>query len=144
MLQRQMARKLTAALNIPISPKSTRKLQQTRYKPASSRCEHDLLRRRGEVQTSSGHKHHPRRRQAPERIDMPALLFTRPRCEASASVTGGLRCAPDTGPNVRIRVTSAEPVAIVFASRAIATFPPESRSPMIPEPPMAAKGKQCR
>src|SRR5437868_6810499 len=34
--------------------------------------------------------------------------------------------------------TSAAPVATVFASSASATFPPESRSAMIPEPTTAA------
>ena len=43
-------------------------------------------------------------------------------------------CAPEMGPNVRISVTSPAPVASVFASRATATFPPASDSPMMPEP----------
>ena len=51
---------------------------------------------------------------------------------ASESVTAGLRCAPEIGPNVRMRAISAAPVAMVLASRAIATFPPASRSPMMP------------
>src|SRR6266403_1447375 len=42
------------------------------------------------------------------------------------------------GPNVRIRAMSAAPVAIVFASNANATFPPASRSAMIPDPTTAA------
>ena len=56
---------------------------------------------------------------------------------ASASVTAGLRCAPETGPKARISATSAPPVASEFASSASATFPPASRSPMIPEPTTA-------
>jgi hypothetical protein len=40
-----------------------------------------------------------------------------PPCEASAIVTVGLKWAPETGPNVRIRATSAAPVAMVFARR---------------------------
>ena len=59
------------------------------------------------------------------------------RC-VSQSSTAGLKCAPDTGPNVRIRHTSAAPVATLFASRATATFPPDSSLPMIPEPTTAA------
>jgi hypothetical protein len=35
----------------------------------------------------------------------------------SASVTAGLRCPPEIGPNVRMSATNAEPVAMVFASR---------------------------
>src|SRR5262245_43227919 len=38
-----------------------------------------------------------------------------------------------------MRATSAAPVAMVFARSAIATFPPASRSPMMPEPTMAAR-----
>src|SRR5215472_13004773 len=61
-----------------------------------------------------------------------------PPSKASASVTTGLKCAPEIGPNVRIRTTRTAPVAMVFARRAIATFPAASRSPMIPEPTTAA------
>jgi hypothetical protein len=49
-----------------------------------------------------------------------------------------LKCAPETGPNVRIRATSAPPVAIVLARSATATFPPDRRSPMMPEPTTVA------
>src|SRR6202007_2472606 len=52
--------------------------------------------------------------------------------------TTGLKCAPEIGPNVRIRAISAAPVAIVFASNANATLPFASRSAMIPEPITAA------
>ena len=61
-----------------------------------------------------------------------------PRCQASAIVTAGFRCAPETGPNARMIATSAPPVAIAFASSAIATSPPASRSAMMPEPTTAA------
>src|ERR1700677_4244984 len=64
-----------------------------------------------------------------------------PRCEASANVTAGLKCAPEMGPNASISATRAAPVAIVFARRATATFPPASRSPMIPDPTTAANRK---
>ena len=53
-------------------------------------------------------------------------------------VTTGLKCAPLIGPNVRISATSPAPVAMVLASSAIATFPPASRSPMMPEPTTVA------
>src|ERR1700722_16268950 len=68
----------------------------------------------------------------------PASLHGNPRSIASIIVTGGLKCAPEIGPNVRIKAINAAPVAIVFARRAIATLPPASRSPMIPEPITAA------
>src|SRR5579872_286048 len=42
------------------------------------------------------------------------------------------------GPKVSISATSAAPVATVLARRAMATFPPQRRSPMIPEPTTVA------
>src|SRR5688572_7871272 len=64
-----------------------------------------------------------------------------PPCEAAASVTAGLKWAPDTGPNVAMRATRAAPVATVLASSAIATLPPARRTPMIPDPMTAARRK---
>src|SRR5207302_3371497 len=61
-----------------------------------------------------------------------------PPQNASASVTAGLKWAPEMGPKVRIKATSAAPVASVFASSATATLPPARRSPMMPEPTTAA------
>src|SRR5450755_4475508 len=63
----------------------------------------------------------------------------RPPIAASASVTAGLKWAPLTGPNVRMSATRPAPVATVFASSAMATFPPAKRSAMIPEPTTVAK-----
>jgi hypothetical protein len=51
-----------------------------------------------------------------------------------ASVTAGFKCAPEIGPKVRTNATSVPPVATVLARSAIATFPPASRSPMMPDP----------
>src|SRR5882672_3609640 len=62
----------------------------------------------------------------------------RPPWTASASVTAGLKWAPEIGPKVRINATRAAPVASVFASSATATLPPARRSPMMPEPTTAA------
>src|SRR5687768_2000434 len=60
-----------------------------------------------------------------------------PPCDAAASVTTGFICAPEIGPKARIRHSRAAPVARLFASSAMATFPPDSRSPMMPEPTTA-------
>src|SRR4051812_32160438 len=53
--------------------------------------------------------------------------------------TAGLKWAPEIGPNVRINAASAAAVAMVFASSAIAPFPPDSRSAMMPDPTTAAR-----
>src|SRR6266404_4299478 len=67
-----------------------------------------------------------------------ASFQDKPPSRASATETTGFRCAPEIGPKVRIRANSAAPVAIVLASNANATFPPASRSAIIPEPTTAA------
>src|ERR1700676_882923 len=65
----------------------------------------------------------------------------RPCSKASAAETTGLKCAPEIGPNVKMRATSAAPVANVFASRARARFPLASRSAIMPEPTTVATRK---
>ncbi len=49
-------------------------------------------------------------------------------------VTSGLKCAPDTAPNMRIRPTSAPAVANAFSNSCRPTSPGESRCAMIPDP----------
>ena len=53
---------------------------------------------------------------------------------ANTPVTAGLKWAPEIGPNMPISTTSIAPVASVLPSKARATLPPASRSPMMPEP----------
>ena len=52
----------------------------------------------------------------------------------SAAETTGLKCAPETGPNTRIRTASPKTVAVLFSSSCSPTLPAESRSAAIPDP----------
>jgi hypothetical protein len=52
--------------------------------------------------------------------------------------TAGLKCAPLIGPSSAINVPSTATVAAVLAKSATATFPPASRSAMMPEPTTVA------
>src|SRR5687767_10178947 len=52
-------------------------------------------------------------------------------------------CAPEIGPSMVIRTNRIDPVAMVLASRATASFPPASRSAMIPEPITQANRKKA-
>ena len=52
--------------------------------------------------------------------------------------TAGVKWAPETGLNVTITPTSAAAVTAVFANNAIATFPLDNRSAMMPDPTTAA------
>jgi hypothetical protein len=60
------------------------------------------------------------------------------RRNANARLTAGLKCAPESGPKIRISTTKIAPVGMVLHRSASATFPPESLSAMMPEPTTAA------
>ncbi len=49
-------------------------------------------------------------------------------------VTTGLKCAPDTAPNMRISPMSAQAVAAAFSSSCSPTSPVDSRLAMMPDP----------
>jgi len=69
--------------------------------------------------------------------NMPSRVEITP-CIRNDNVTAGLKCAPDTGPKIKISTTSIAPVASVLPSSASAIFPPASRSAMMPDPITAA------
>src|SRR5882672_8963364 len=67
--------------------------------------------------------------------------------------TAGLKCAPLTGPNTSMRTYRPPTVASALASRAMAMFPPDRRSAMMPEPittasnnavPRSSANSRCR
>src|SRR5689334_17664973 len=60
---------------------------------------------------------------------------------ANARLTAGLKCAPDTGPKIRISTTRMAPVGKVLQRSASAPLPPDSFCAMIPEPMTAASRK---
>ena len=64
----------------------------------------------------------------------PASRVGMPPRIRSASVTTGLKCAPDTDPNARINATSPAPVAIEFSSSCSPTSSGDRRCAAIPEP----------
>src|SRR5580693_1151758 len=53
---------------------------------------------------------------------------------ASASDTTGLKCAPDTGPNIAMMANSPAAVAAAFSSSSSPVSPGDSRWAAIPEP----------
>src|SRR5438270_7457063 len=56
----------------------------------------------------------------------------------SASVTTGLKWAPDTDPNARISATSPPAVAVEFSSNCSPTSPGDNRTAAIPDPTTTA------
>src|SRR5579862_4577999 len=61
--------------------------------------------------------------------------------KANASVTAGLRCAPETGSNTITSTVSAAPVARALASKASPTMPPARRAPITPDPTTTARSR---
>src|SRR6516225_5591705 len=59
------------------------------------------------------------------------------RRSAMTALTAGLKCAPLRGAKTSMRTYSANTVASVLASKAMATLPPARRSAMMPEPTTA-------
>ena len=57
------------------------------------------------------------------------------------NVTAGLKCAPEIGPNIKIKTTRIAPVAMVLPSSAIPSLFGDKVSPMIPEPITQANRK---
>ena len=57
-----------------------------------------------------------------------------PPSAASASETTGLKCAPDTGPNMRMTANSPAAVAAEFSSSSSPVSDGDSRCAAIPEP----------
>ena len=53
---------------------------------------------------------------------------------ASANDTTGLKCAPDTGPNIKMMANSPAAVAAAFSSSSRPVWPGESRCAAIPDP----------
>ena len=70
--------------------------------------------------------HHP--------VEMAATLAGNSRRNASATLTAGLKCAPDMGPKVRMSTVKIAPVGIVLQRSASAPLPPASFAAMMPEP----------
>src|SRR5205085_5546571 len=58
-------------------------------------------------------------------------------------LTAGFICAPETGPSIVISTNRIAPVATVLPSKAMASFPPDRCSAMIPEPITVANRKKA-
>ena len=64
-------------------------------------------------------------------MEVPLAIY---RCKNMTKVTTGLKCAPETGPNIVIITSNIAPFAIALASNARAVFPCERSYAIIPVP----------
>ena len=116
-----------------------RRSRRTRRTIGRRRCAPWSRSARAAVRTSGARprRRRWRRRSARRRRRRRRASGSSPR-SAKARLTAGLKCAPDTGPNIRIRTTRMAPVGSVLHSSASATLPPASRCAMMPEPTTVA------
>ena len=121
----------------PISPKVATNSDSHCAGPSRSFARH-LDDRHREHRVRRPHAGDARRRSAPRRRAAPcAGAISRAQREEERHRRIEMRAARSAR-RCEISTTSAAPVASVFASSAMATFPPARRSPMMPEPTTAA------
>jgi hypothetical protein len=68
------------------------------------------------------------------------VLARRPRSQSAAETTG-LKCAPETGPNIKMSTVNPRKVAVEFSSSCSPTSPVESRWAAMPEPTTTVTSK---